>query len=68
MKDTFDANQVSGEAALIFDHVVTQNYEGASIFWIRRLAALDGEEATIAHWQIKRDGTKQGIVEVAKDD
>ncbi len=68
MEDTFDVSQVSGEAALIFDHVVTQNYEGASIFWIRRLAALGGEEATIAHWQIKRDGTKRGIVEVAKDD
>ena len=32
-----------------------------SIFWIRRLAAFDGEEATVAHWQYKRDGTKRGI-------
>jgi hypothetical protein len=68
MEDTFDASQLSGETALIFDHVVAQNYEGASIFWIRRLAALGEEEATVEYWQIKRDGTKRGIVEVFKDD
>ena len=56
MEDTFDVSQVSGQAALIFDHVATQNYEGASIFWIRRLAALEGEAATVAYWQLKRDG------------
>ena len=68
MEDTFDVSQVVGEAALIFDHVVTQNYEGASIFWIRRLAAFEGEEATVEHWQLKRDGSKRGIVEVVEDD
>jgi hypothetical protein len=68
MEDTFDVSQLSGEAALIFDHVVTQNYEGASIFWIRRLAALEGEEATVEYWQLRRDGSKRGIVEVIKND
>jgi hypothetical protein len=68
MEDTFDVGQVSGEAALIFDHVVTQNYEGASIFWIRRLAAFEGEEATVAYWQLKRDGSQRGIIEVVKND
>ena len=68
MEDSFDVSQLSGEAALIFDHVATQNYEGASIFWIRRLAALEGEEATVAYWQLKRDGTKRGIIEVIKND
>ena len=68
MEDTFDAGQLSGEVALIFDHVTAQNYAGASIFWIRRLAALGGEDAVIEHWQIKRDGTERGIVEVVKDD
>lgn len=66
MENTFDASQLSGETALIFDHIAAQNYEGVSIFWIRRLAAFGGEEATVAHWQIKRDGTKRGIVEVIK--
>ncbi len=68
MEDTFDASQLSDEAALIFDHIAAQNYEGASIFWIRRLAALDEEKATVEYWQIKRDGTKRGIVEVIKND
>jgi len=68
MEDTFDVSQLSGEVALIFDHVVTQNYEGASIFWIRRLAAFEGEAATVAHWQLKRDGNQRGIVEVVKND
>ncbi len=48
-----------------FGRDMTQRrYEGVSIFWIRRLAALEGEQATVGHWQIKRDGTKRGIVEV----
>jgi hypothetical protein len=68
MENTFDVSQLSGEAALIFDHVAAQSYEGASIFWIRRLAALDGEETAVAYWQTKRDGTKRGIVEVIKND
>ena len=68
MEDSFDAGQLSGETALIFDHAAAQNYEGASIFWIRRLAALDGEEATVEYWQLKRDGTRRGIIEVIKND
>jgi hypothetical protein len=68
MEDSFDAGQLSSETALIFDHVATQNYEGASVFWIRRLAILEGEEATVEYWQLKRDGTKRGIVEVIKND
>jgi hypothetical protein len=64
MEDAFDASRLSGETALVFDHVAAQNYEGASIFWIRQLAVLEGEQATVEYWQIKRDGTKRGIVEV----
>lgn len=68
MEDTFDVSRLSGEAALIFHHINAQNYEGASIFWIRRLAAIEGEEAAIEHWQLKRDGRKRGIIEVIKND
>ena len=64
MEDTFDIRQVAGEARIIFNHMAAQNYEGASIFWLRRMAALEGEDAAIEHWQIKRDGKKRGIVEV----
>jgi hypothetical protein len=31
------------------------------------LAALGGEQATIEHWQIKRDGDLRGIVEIVPE-
>ena len=68
MEDSFDVRQVSSEARLVFDHAAAQNLLGASVFWIRRAAALGGEDATIAHWQIKRDGNKRGILEIIGHD
>lgn len=68
MEDSFDSNQVGGKAAIIFDHLAVQNLEGASVFWIRRLAAIDGDQEALEHWQIKRDKTRRGIVEVISDD
>jgi hypothetical protein len=64
MEDSFDASRVSGETAILFDHPAAQSYFGASVFWVRRLAAFGGEQATVEHWQIKRGGEKRGIVEV----
>jgi hypothetical protein len=68
MEDTFDAQQVGREAAIIFDHVASQHYEGARVFWIRRMAAIDGEETAIQYWQSTREQTKRGIVEVIGHD
>jgi predicted nucleotidyltransferase len=68
MEDAFDSNQVTGEAATLFDHTAAQHGEGASVFWIRRMAAMGGEQAALEYWQIKRDHTKRGIVEVVDDD
>ena len=68
MDETFEVGSVSGEAAVLFDHMSAANYEGARIFWMRRMAALGGEVAAIAHWQINRDGTQRGIVEVIAHD
>jgi len=68
MEDTFDAQQVDSETAMIFDHVAAQHYEGASVFWIRRMAAIDGEETAIRYWQSTREQTKRGIVEVIGHD
>ena len=68
MEDSFDAQQVDSEAAIIFDHVAAQHYEGASVFWIRRMAAIDGEETAIQYWQNTREWTKRGIVEVIGHD
>ena len=68
MEDSFDSNQVRGEAAIVFDHQAAQNVSGASVFWIRRLAAIGGESEALKHWQIKRDNARRGIVEVISDD
>ncbi len=67
MKNTFDMRQVTSEARVLFDHPVAQAHFGASVFWLRRLAALGGEEQTIAGWQIKRDGTRRGIIELVEE-
>lgn len=64
MADPFDAGQLSGDTALLFDHLVAQAHFGASVFWLRRSGILGSEEAAIEDWQIKRDGTRRGIVEV----
>jgi hypothetical protein len=64
MNDAFDFNQVTGEARLVFDHPAAQAHFGASIFWLRQLAALPNEEEAVRSWQRKRDGTRRGIVEI----
>lgn len=68
MDDSFDVQEVKGEAAIIFNHMPAQNYEGVSIFWVRRMAAFGGEEAAVTFWQDKRNGEKRGIVEVIYND
>jgi hypothetical protein len=64
MDDAFDLAAVSGEAALIFSHQDADSHFGASIFWVRRLAALGGEQAMIEYWQTRREGGRRGIVEI----
>ena len=67
MEDRFDMGQLTGEARVLFDHAAAQAHFGASVFWLRRLAALGGEEQAIAGWQIKRDGTHRGIIEIVEE-
>ena len=66
MHDTFDLTQVTGEARLIFDHHAAQAHFGTSIFWLRQHAALPNEDEAVLGWQLKRDGTRRGIVEVTE--
>ena len=64
MDDAFDLSEVKGEATLVFDHPAAQAHFGASIFWLRQLAALPTEEEAVQSWQQKRDGARRGIVEI----
>jgi hypothetical protein len=67
MEDTFDASHLTGETRLLFDHPAAQAYFGASVFWLRRLAALDGEQAMVEYWQVKRGGGRRDIVEIISE-
>ena len=64
MDDRFDVSATTGETRLLFDHLAADAHFGASVFWLRRQAAFDGEQAAVEYWQMKRDGRRRGIVEL----
>jgi hypothetical protein len=66
MEDDFAVDGVTGEAAMVFDHAVAQDRLGASLFWMRAIAALGGERAAVEYWQVTRDGGRRGIVEIVE--
>jgi hypothetical protein len=55
---------VTGEAALVFQHLSADAHFGASVFWTRRSGAIGGEQEMIEYWQVRREGGQRGIVEV----
>ncbi len=67
MDDGFQVGRLAGEERILFDHNAAQAHFGASVFWLRRAAALDGEHAVIKYWQTKRDGSRRGIVEIVPE-
>jgi hypothetical protein len=64
MEDTFELTSVTGEAALVFQHMDAEAHFGASVFWSRRSGAIGGEQAMVEYWQTRRDGGRRGIVEI----
>jgi hypothetical protein len=67
MEDTFDLAAVTGEAALVFQHLEADARFGASVFWTRRSGALGGEQAMVEYWQVRREGGQRGIVEIVRE-
>jgi hypothetical protein len=67
MEDSFDLSKVTGEAALVFQHLAADAHFGASVFWTRKAGALGGEQAMIEHWQVRREGGQRGIVEIVAE-
>jgi hypothetical protein len=67
MDDAFEFGRTSGETRLLFEHASAQDHFGCSVFWLRQVAAIGGEQQALENWQIKRDGSKRGIVEVVGD-
>lgn len=68
MKDGFNPDEVYGKSRLVFHHLTTQKYEGASVFWGTKSGIIGDADEFIAGWQIKRDTTRRGIVEVEIND
>ncbi len=63
MRDDFDIQGCDEPTRGLLDHTQAAERFGASVFWIRpALLLLETLEEFITHWQIKRDGTRRGIV------
>lgn len=65
MRDDFKETACEGETGLLFTHGRAAAEFGASVFWVRpmHLLAVNTDDF-VAQWQIKRDKTFRGIVEV----
>lgn len=66
MNESFDERTTSKDAVLPFYHEVADSHFGASIFWVRRPCAFDGEQAMVEYWQNRREGGRRGIVEIVE--
>jgi hypothetical protein len=65
MRDDFEIQACDEATRSLFDHTQAAETFGASIFWLRpSMLFLETLEEFIEHWQIKRDLTRRGIVEV----
>jgi hypothetical protein len=63
--DDLDINAFDEETRKLFYHGQAEKEFGASVFWIRpAMLLLQTLDEFIAYWQIKRDRTRRGIVEV----
>ena len=51
----------------LFDHAAADARFGASVFWVRRLATLGGEQPMVEYWQAKRGGGQRGIIEIVEE-
>jgi hypothetical protein len=65
MRDDFREQESDAETAPVFHHLRAQPELGASIFWTAPCGVLlETVDQFLEHWQIKRDHSRHGIVEV----
>jgi hypothetical protein len=66
MDDDFRLSEAPVEVRGLFDHATAQARHGASIFWIKPSVLIGGDtvDEFIGHWQVKRDHSSRGIVEI----
>jgi predicted nucleotidyltransferase len=67
MSDDFRQQECSVEAEPLFDHLRAHRELGASVFAIRPVhVLLETVDSFVSHWQIKRDKSQRGIVELIR--
>ena len=67
MRDDFCEQDYTEELLPVLNHQRAQSQLGASVFWIRSSSVLlESVDEFVAHWQIKRDLTRRGIVEIVE--
>lgn len=64
MRNDFELQTCRAEFAVLFDHEEAEREFGASVFWARPAMLIEPLADFIAHWQLKRDGARRGIVDV----
>ena len=65
MRDEFRPRNCPTESQVLFVHGAAEAEFGASIFWVRPgMLFRETLDEFIAHWQIKRDESRRGILEV----
>jgi hypothetical protein len=65
MRDDFQEQDYTAELLPILDHLRAQRELGVSVFWTRPGALLlETVDEFLAHWQVKRDLSRRGIVEI----
>jgi hypothetical protein len=67
MEDTFDVAPLTGDLALVFQHMEADAHFGASVFWTTRSGAFGGEQAAVEYWQVRRGGGQRGIAEIVAE-
>jgi hypothetical protein len=65
MENDFNPHHCNEETQALFDHRLAADRFGASVFWLCSGSLfLETMDEFLAHWQIKRDLTRRGIVEI----
>jgi hypothetical protein len=68
MRDDFLMGECDEETAPVFHHLRAQPELGASIFWTAPCGVLlETVDQFLDHWQVKRDHSRHGIVEVTPE-
>jgi hypothetical protein len=68
MNDDFDKDAFGVEVKAVFEHLGAESNFGASVFWARKQFILGNEKLFVEDWQIKRDKSRRGIVEIIEND